>query len=89
MGAPLDPEKPAKQRQQSQPRKIQEVKHLVTGAPTSSTASTTAATTTAPSTTSSAAAVAGHLGEAGVDLLLGLGKYGNEVTSLLRVWVKC
>lgn len=55
------------------------------------TTSTAAATATAPATTtatatSSAAAVADHLSETGVDLLLGLLEHVDEVTSLLGIW---
>lgn len=46
----------------------------------------TAATTTTPATAATAAtAVANHLGKTGVNLLLGLGEDGDQVTSLLRV----
>lgn len=55
-------------------------------ATTTATASPTTAPTAAPAaTTTSAAAVADHLGKARIDLLLGLGKNGDQVTSLLGV----
>jgi hypothetical protein len=54
------------------------------------TTTTAAATTTTPTaiatTVAAAAAVADHLGETGINLLLGLREDSNQVTSLLRVW---
>jgi hypothetical protein len=57
-------------------------------AATATTTPTTTATTTATApaaTTTAATAVADHLGETGVDLLLRLGEDGDEVTSLLGI----
>jgi hypothetical protein len=60
----------------------------VATAATATTTPTTTATTTATApaaTTTAATAVADHLGETGVDLLLGLGEDSDEVTSLLGI----
>ena len=57
-------------------------------AATATAATTTTATTPAAVTavaTAATAAVADHLGETGINLLLGLSKDSNQVTSLLRV----
>lgn len=51
-------------------------------ASTATTAATPAAVTTVVTT---ASAVADHLGETGINLLLGLSKDGDQVTSLLRI----
>jgi len=54
---------------------------------TSSTATSATATATSPAATSTAAAtVAGHLVQARVNLLLGLGENLDEITSLLGVY---
>lgn len=52
---------------------------------TTPTTTATATATTPAATTTTAAAVADHLGETGVNLLLGLGQDGDEVTSLLGI----
>jgi hypothetical protein len=61
-------------------------------ATTSTAAATTTATapaTTATTATAAATTVANHLSETGVNLLLGLTKNVDEVTSLLGVWDSC
>jgi hypothetical protein len=61
-------------------------------ATTSAAAATTTATAPATTTTTATAAattVANHLGETGVDLLLGLPKDVNQVTGLLGIWESC
>lgn len=62
---------------------------VATAAATATTTATptTAATTTATpaATTAAATTVADHLGETGVNLLLGLGEDGDKVTSLLGI----
>lgn len=72
----------------SLPARVAEGSRVSAAPASTSTATTTAtapATTTATATTA-AATVADHLGETGVDLLLGLTKNIDEVTSLLGVW---
>lgn len=49
--------------------------------------SATSAATATPAATTAATAVAHHLGEARVDLLVGLAEHVDEVASLLRVSV--
>lgn len=61
------------------------------GSSLTATATAATATTTTPAAvtavaTAAATAVADHLGETGINLLLGLSKDSNQVTSLLRVW---
>jgi hypothetical protein len=53
------------------------------------TATATAPATSATTATAAATTVANHLGETGVDLLLGLTKNVDEVTSLLGVLYSC
>jgi hypothetical protein len=53
---------------------------------TATTAATASATAASPASTSTATTVAGHLVQARVNLLLGLCKNLNEVTSLLRIF---
>ena len=54
-------------------------------AATATAAPTAAASATAPTATTAATAVADHLGETGVNLLLGLSENSDQVTSLLRI----
>jgi hypothetical protein len=53
---------------------------------TATTAATASATAASPASTATAATVSGHLVQTRVNLLLGLGKNLNEVTSLLGVF---